>query len=350
MKIDIHAHILPEIWPNLKERYGYGGFIYLDHYKPGRAKMMRDDGFFFREVKENCWNPEAILVDMDAHNVDVMVLCTVPVLFNYHIKAEDCLDWCGIVNDHLAGVQQKHPRRFITLGTVPMQDAGLAIKEMTRCVKELGMPGLEIGSNINDINLDSEEFFPFYEAAEDLGACLLVHPWQMMGRDLMRKYWLPWLVGMPAETSRAICSMIFGGVFDRFPRLRVLFAHGGGSFPHTLGRITHGYNCRPDLVNLNNVRSPDTYAGHFWVDGITHDPDALRYTLDVIGSRRIAYGTDYPFPLGDLEHGKFIEEMNDLDRETRDNLFVNSAAEFLGIKPADYVRKSQAAPETARVE
>jgi len=338
MKIDIHAHILPERWPDLKERYGYGGFIQLDHHRAGFARMLRDDGQFFREIEENCWSPEAILRDMDRWNVDVMVLCTVPVLFYYWAKPEHTLDWCQIVNNHLAEVQQRYPKRFVALGTVPMQDTDLAIQEMTRCVRELKMPGLEIASHILDRNLDDPVFYPFYEAAQSLGACLLVHPWEMMGEASMRKYWLPWLVGMPAETSRAICSMMFGGIFDRYPDLRVLFAHGGGSFPATLGRIEHGYNCRPDLVNLHHVRPPRSYLGHFWVDGITHDPEVLRYLLKLIGPQRIAHGTDYPFPLGDLEHGKYIEDMADLDPETKAKLFCHAACEFLQVDWRNYLR------------
>jgi aminocarboxymuconate-semialdehyde decarboxylase len=338
VKIDIHAHILPERWPNLKERYGYGGFINLDHHQPGAARMMRDDGFFFREIQENCWSPEAILRDMDQWGVDVMVLCTVPVLFYYWAQPQHTLDWSRFLNDHLADVQRAYPKRFIGLGTVPMQDIPLAIEEMTRCVRELGMPGLEIASHILDRNLDDPIFYPFYEAAQDLGACLLIHPWEMMGQDAMRKYWLPWLVGMPAETCRALCCMMFGGIFDRFPNLRVLFSHGGGSFAHTLGRIEHGYNCRPDLVNINNVRPPRSYLGHFWVDGITHDPDALRYSLKLFGSKRIAHGTDYPFPLGDLQHGRYIEEMHDLSTSTKNDIFFQSACEFLQIDINNYRR------------
>lgn len=331
-KIDIHAHILPENWDNLKQRYGYGGFVQLEHHTHGRAKMMRDDGVFFREVEENCWSPEAILKDMDAHGVDMMTLCTVPVLFNYWAKPEDTLDWAQFLNNHIAGVQSNFPNRFIGLGTAPMQNVDLAIQEMTRCVSELGLPGLQIASNINGKNLDDESFFPFFEAAESLGACLLVHPWEMMGEKDIRKFWLPWLVGMPAETSRAICSMMFGGVFDRFPNLRVLFVHAGGSFPFTLGRIEHGYNCRPDLVNINNVKNPREYIGKFWVDGITHDQTAFAYLLKLFGAEKICYGTDYPFPLGDLEHGKFIEEMTDVSDEQKEWIFSKSALAFLGKK------------------
>jgi aminocarboxymuconate-semialdehyde decarboxylase len=335
LKIDSHAHILPSTWPSLKDKYGYGGFIYLDHHKEGAAKMMRDDGKFFREIQQNCWDPESILLDMKQHNVDAMVLCTVPVLFNYWIKPLDGLDWSMFLNDHLVSVQQQYPKKFIGLGTLPMQDVALAVKELERC-KKIGLPGVEIGSHIENKNLDDASFFPLWEAAQDLDMAIFVHPWDMMGQEKMPNYFLPWLVGMPAETSLAICSMIFGGVFDKFPKLKVMFAHGGGSFPHTLGRVSHGWHCRPDLCNVNNIKDPVEYVGKFWVDGITHNQDALRYLIQLFGAEKIMYGTDYPFPLGDLEHGKFIEEMKDISAATKEQLFEGSVLNWLGLKKEQF--------------
>jgi len=333
MKIDSHAHILPEKWPSLNEKYGYGGFIELDHHKPGSARMMRDDGKFFREIQENCWNPEAIIKDMDAYGVDMMTLCTVPVLFNYWTKPEHGHDWSKFLNDHLAGVQSDYSSRLIGLGTLPMQDVDRSIQELERC-KTLGLRGVEIGSHIQEKNLDDKSFFPLYEAAESLDMGIFVHPWDMMGMDKMPDYFLPWLVGMPAETSLAICSMIFGGVFDKFPNLRVMFAHGGGEFPFTVGRVSHGWHCRPDLCDVNKIQDPREYVGKFWVDGITHDIDALKFLVNLIGEKKIAYGTDYPFPLGDLEHGKFIEE-SDLSDETKHQLFTGAFASFLGVEESE---------------
>lgn len=331
MKVDIHAHILPESWPDLKQRYGYGGFVYMDHHRPGRARMMKDNGQFFREVEENCWNPEVILQDMDAHHVDKMVLCTVPVLFNYWAKPHDAADWCRFLNDHIAGVQNHASGRFIALGTLPMQDTELSIAEMRRCKEQLGIRGFEIGSHIEDRNLDHKSFFPLWEAAQDLDVCIFEHPWDMMGQEKMQNYFLPWLVGMPAETSLAICSIIFGGVFDAFPKLRVMFAHGGGSFPFTVGRVSHGWHARPDLCNIHEIKDPREYIGKFWIDGITHDDAALKYLVELFGASRIAYGTDYPFPLGDLEHGKFIEQMPGFSAELKEQLLSKTALEFLGI-------------------
>ncbi|MBI1307809.1 MAG: amidohydrolase family protein [Bacteroidetes bacterium] len=331
-KFDIHAHIMPASWPDLKEKFGYGGFIRLENEPQSDSKrMMRDDGVFFRRVDRNCYDPEAIIEDMNANGVNIMALCNIPVLFYYWAKPEHTLNWSMFLNDFFTEIQEKYPTRFVGLGTLPMQNIDLAIQELERC-KQLGLPGIEIGSHIEDKNLDHEDFFAFWEAAQDLEMAVFVHPWEMMGQGDMQKYWLPWLVGMPAETCRAICSMLFGGVFDKFPKLKVMFAHGGGSFAHTLGRISHGWHCRPDLVNINDVSDPYDYRGKFWVDGITHDKDALRYLIQVIGEDRISYGTDYPFPLGDLQHGKFIQEMNDLTQSTKNKLFYKNAFDFLGLK------------------
>ena len=341
MKIDIHSHLMPEHWENLKKKFGYGGFIYLDHHKPGAARMMRDDGRFFREVQQNCWDAELVLRDMDAHGVDCMVLYTIPVLFSYFAHPDDGLEWSRFLNDHLADVVRRFPRRFIAMGTVPLQSVDHAIREMTRCVKELGMPGLQIGSNINGKNLDDPSLFPFYAAAEELGCRLIIHPWEMAGSDRMEKYFGKWLVGMPAETTLAMTSMIFGGVFDRFPNLKVMFSHAGGSFPFTLGRISHGWKARPDLCNVHNISDPREYVKRFWVDGITHDIGAFKYLMDVMGSDRICYGTDYPFPLGDLEHGKFLEESG-LAADDLEKIMAKNALSFLGLEAAQFGAQNKA--------
>jgi aminocarboxymuconate-semialdehyde decarboxylase len=213
-----------------------------------------------------------------------------------------------------------------------MQSPDLAIQEMERCVKLLGFRGVEIGSHVNDWNLNDANLLPFFKAAEELGAAIFVHPWDMMGKERMPKYWLPWLVGMPAEISLAICSMIFGGVFERLPDLRVAFAHGGGAFAGTVGRIEHGFHARPDLCAVDNPHPPSTYLGKFYVDSLTHDPDLLRYLIKLIGAERIALGSDYPFPLGEAAPGSMIDRMEDLSQEIKDRLLGKTAEEWLNFR------------------
>ncbi len=338
-KIDIHAHLIPPEWPDLKSRFGYGGFLRMEHYAPGRARMVRDDGSVFREVGENAWNPERVLEDMERYGITTMVLSTVPVLFSYWARPEDCYEWSQFLNDHLAQVVALYPGRFWGFGTVPLQDTDYAIRELERCIRELHFPGVEIGSNVNGKNLDDPSLFPFYEAAQELGAALFVHPWEMLGRERLQRYFLEWLVGMPAETALAICSFIFGGVFERFPHLRVLFAHGGGSFPFTLGRIAKGYQARPDLCNVNEVAPPQAYVGRFWVDSITHDVRALRFLLETVGPERVVYGTDYPFPLGDFGDSSVISQL-ELPEEIAERIFVRNALEFLGLQTTEPVAPS----------
>ena len=328
LKIDMHTHIIPKHLPDWTKKFGYGDFIFLNHNENKTADMMQG-GQFFRRIEENCWDEDVRIKEYNQFNTQVQVVCTIPVMFAYNAKSNDCLEMSEFLNDHIADLVIKYPKNYIGLATIPMQDPEFAIKELERA-KKIGLVGIQIGSNINDENLGDPKFFPIFEACERLNMAVMIHPWQMMGEKSMKKYWLPWLVGMPAETSRAACSMVFSGLFEKLPNLRVCFSHAGGSFLPTLGRIEHGFNCRPDLVAIDNPVNPKEYLGKFWVDCITHDIDMLKFILNKQGSKRVCLGSDYPFPLGDLEIGKFIED-SDLSPSVVEDIFTNSTLEWLNL-------------------
>lgn len=350
MKIDLHTHILPREWPDLDAKYGYPGFIRLEHHQPCCARMMIGDRFF-REIGDNTWNPKRRIEEMDAAGVSMQVLSTVPVMFSYWAKPADALDLSRRLNDHIAEVVGEYPTRFAGLATIPLQDPDLAASELERCVRELGLRGVQIGTHVDANehchgpecrNLDDRGFDVVWSTAEQLDAAVFVHPWDMLGERRMPKYWLPWLVGMPAETCLAICCMMLGGVFDRFPKLRVAFAHGGGSFPFTLGRIEHAFHVRPDLVAVDNKKNPRSYLARqadggsviparFYVDSLVHDPGALQMLVNLFGAERVALGSDYPFPLGEACAGKLIESMRSVTSEDEARLLFGTAQEFLGL-------------------
>jgi aminocarboxymuconate-semialdehyde decarboxylase len=326
--LDVHTHVLPPELPGWSP-------MRVERVEECRARLLREDGTVFREIQSNCWDPAARLKECDAAGVGAQVLSTVPAFFAYRLPPERGRDLARLLNDHIAGLCRAHPRRFIGLGTLPMQAPDLALRELDRCMTDLGLAGVEVGSHVNDWNLSDAALFPVFARAEELGAAVFVHPWDMMGEERMCKYWLPWLVGMPAEVSLAICSVIFGGVLERLPRLRIAFAHGGGAFAATLGRIEQGFHARPDLVAVDNPHPPSLYLKKIYVDSLVHDARALRLILDVFGPERIALGSDYPFPLGEARPGSLIESLQ-LPQGVAERLRSGTALEWLGRRAEAY--------------
>lgn len=342
--IDLHTHILPdpEDWPDWASRLGAdaasaGGWPSIERHKPCCARLWRD-GKVFREINANCWDPALRLRECDACLVRIQALSTVPVMFGYAAPPRAALDVSRWLNDHIVRVCHAHPDRFVALATVPLQDPDAAARELERCIA-MGCRGVQIGSHVNRWNLDAHELFPFFQRCAELGAAVFVHPWDMLGSAEMPDYWMPWLVGMPAETCRAVVSILMGGVLDRLPSLRLCFAHGGGSFAGTIGRIDHGFYARPDLCQTRTNTPPRSYLrdestgvpARFYVDSLVHDADTLRSLIRLMGARRIALGTDYPFPLGEITPGELIGSMNDLDDATRRQLLELTAREFLAL-------------------
>lgn len=201
---------------------------------------------------------------------------------------------------------------------------------------ELKLSGVQIGTHVNGANLDDPLLRPVLERAAELGAAVFVHPWDMLGGERMARYWMPWLVGMPTETTIAMMSVLFGGVLDELPDLRICFAHGGGSFPGTLGRIAHGFECRRDLFPAQ-AKHPTEYLAKpgrpaaFWVDSLVHDGDALAHLVKLMGASRVALGSDYPFPLGEDRPGTLIDALAGISGADRELLRAGAALEFLGL-------------------
>ncbi len=329
MRIDIHTHILPEKWEGLAAKYGGGGWPRLAHEGNCRATIYLGDKPF-RKITDQCFDPRRRLEDMRREGLDRQLLSPIPVLFCYWAKAEAAAEFARIQNDNIAEVVAKHPERFLGAGTVPLQDVDLAVQELERIVRDLRFPVVEIGTNVNGRNLDDPGLFPFFRRAAELNVSLFVHPWDVLGRERMTRYYFPHLVGMGGETALAISSLIFGGIIDRLPTLDFCFGHGGGSFPYLLPRIDHGWRERPE-GQAAIPRSPSEYARGFYYDSIVHGPAVLQYLVQQAGEDRILLGSDYPFDMGVAEPVKALEATPGLTAQTKRKILGENALRFLHV-------------------
>jgi len=327
--IDIHSHFFPETWPDLAEKFGTPDWPWLKHVGDGKALVMIGDKEF-RPVYSACWSVEKRMEEMDRDGVDEQVICATPVLFAYRREAAQAAVCARIFNDAALEMCNCSNGRLMALAQVPLQDIDLACKEVTQSMAD-GHLGVQIGNHVGDKDLDDEGLITFLHHCADQNAAVLVHPWDMMGGDRMKKYMLPWLVSMPAETQLSILSMILSGAFERLPEsLRICFAHGGGSFAFLLGRVDNAWRHR-DIVREDCPSLPSSYVDRFYVDSAVFDHGALKLLTDVMGEDRVMFGTDYPFPLGEQKMGELIQTSTHHSSAQKSKLLGGNAATWLGL-------------------
>ncbi|MEO6165840.1 MAG: amidohydrolase family protein [Candidatus Binatia bacterium] len=299
MNIDIHAHFVPADSLKIASEIGKRHGMKLDKNERGREIVTRAGKPYLTQPKAEFSDLDLRLSIMDSQGVDMQAISPASTYFFYWMAAEESLAYAQWLNGRLAEAVAKHPTRLLALGSVPMQDSAKAVIELERAVTKLGLRGVEIASNINGRYFDDPAFNGFWEAAQALDALIFVHPNQVVGAERMKEFNLANLIGNPTDTSLTIAKLIFSGVLERYPRLKILLAHAGGFLPYTWGRLDRGYRIQDSATAL--PKAPGEYLKLLNFDTITHSAMALEYLVANFGADHVVLGSDYPYDMGDPE-------------------------------------------------
>ncbi|WP_404478050.1 amidohydrolase family protein [Novosphingobium sp. BL-52-GroH] len=285
------------------------------------------NGRQFAQIGPALTGVEQRLVDMDRLGVDVQALSPNPGQYYYHLDAEIALAGSRVINETIAQAVAGHPDRFVGMGTVPLQNAELAVAEMKRCVGELDLRGIEVSSNVNGRDLHDAALRPFWAAAEELGILIFIHPLGFTQADRMSDYYFNNLIGNPLESTLAIGHLIFGGVLDRHPGLKICVAHGGGYIPGYWGRMDHGWRARADCSE-HCRHEPSSYLRRLWLDTLVFDQDQLDSLVRTHGADRLCLGTDYPFDMAEPDPLGFHARLGEAEKA---RILGLNAADLLGL-------------------
>lgn len=305
--IDVHAHVLTEdMMHNLRREAPEIGPKLSDVDEQGAT--LRIAGITQRPFPRGGWDMELRLKDMDAHAIDVQVLSPLPQTFLYDQAPSLTATLCAIQNEAIAAIVKARPDRFLGLAGLPLQAPERAAAELRRSMQELGLNGAMIGSHVEGRNLDDPELEPVWAAAAQLGALILIHPQKVAAADRLGSYYLTNLIGNPIETTIAAASLVFGGVLERYPSLKVCLSHGGGYTPYQIGRFIHGWSVRPEGKKHLKV-SPEASIRRLYFDTILHFDEPLKWLIETYGASHVMLGSDYPFDMGMFDCVKAVREL-----------------------------------------
>ncbi|HUG15866.1 MAG TPA: amidohydrolase family protein [Thermomicrobiales bacterium] len=317
--VDLHCHIFPA---EAAGRAGTSISVTLEgdayRYVAGSRSMLLEDGLV---------NLDAQVEDMRQQGVGLRALAPPPFTLNYELPAAEGVRWARAINDGIAEAVAGHPEHFVGFATLPLQDVGASVTELARAIETLGLRGIEIATNINGVELDDPALEPFWEEANGLNVPILVHPWHNVGPSRMGEYYLSNLIGNPVETALAGSRLIFGGVLERYPGLKIILSHGGGALPHLVGRLRHGHKVR-DEPKLR-AAAPIKHIRRLYYDTVVFDPLMLRHMVETVGAEQVTLGTDYPFDMGEPDPVGFVRGsgLSDADIET----ILGNGARLLGM-------------------
>lgn len=337
MIIDPHAHIAPESFIEDVRNRRFGSAVTIEKGEPWEHLVVRSTVLGQKRVHRNplpkdAYDVKLRLKGMKKQGVDLQILSVVPPMTHYALDAGLNKELSASLNDALLALTRQYPDKFRCMAQIPLQTPKAAAKELERAVKA-GHIGLQIGSNVAGKNLDDRELDVVWRKAVQLDVPILIHPVDVMGvNDRLKDYYLRNLIGNPLDTTISAACLVFGGVFDRFPKIKFLLSHTGGFTPWIRGRWQHGYKVRPE-PKVKKAQPPETYFKKFYYDTITHNANAFEFAVKTLGAGHVLYGSDYPFDMGYLNRATKIPGLSRLSEKEQDKILFKNSRRLYKLKP-----------------
>ena len=329
MRVDIHSHTAPAQYLEAIRRDPKSMGCRIETDSQGREAIVQENGRSTR-LRSNLIDAELRLREMAAEQVDVIVESLLPPLLPLWAPTAVGVRVCQVVNDAVAEDAARYPGRMVAMGIVPFQDVGEALRELDRIVKQHRMASVLIPASHAGKNLDEPEYFRFFERAQEYNVLIFIHPHEVAAADRLKKYALANLIGNPLETTIAQASLIFGGVLERLPQLKICCAHGGGYSPWIRGRWRHGHQSRHEARDAV-TRPIYDYLHRMYFDTCVFDPASLEFLIKTMGADHVLLGTDYPTPMIDAGQVSVIENITGLSAQDKENVMGGNAARLLGL-------------------
>jgi aminocarboxymuconate-semialdehyde decarboxylase len=330
LTVDVHCHALvPEVERLVADRPEKAAEQARQVEFLGAASVDHNNKVMLPAAAPKLTSLEQRLRDMDAMGVDVQVVSPVSVQHYYWADIDLAREIVRVTNDKLAELCARHPDRLVALGNVALQHSELSVQQLEHCVKDLGMRGVEVSTAVNGKELDDPQFAKFWARAEALGAVVFIHPFGTSLGARVNRFYLSNIIGQPIETTIALSHLIFGGVLDRHPGLKILAAHGGGYLPSYIGRSDHGYATRPDSRSMQHA--PGEYLRRIHFDSLVYTHEGVGHLVSQVGASQVMVGTDYPFDMGSYDPHGLLESIPGLGAADRAAILGGNAARLFGL-------------------
>ncbi len=330
LTFDIHCHFFPQAFLDVARQPGNSFQASIERRADGREHLVCA-GNFDHPLTPDFYDAQRMIEDMDKVGMQMAAISSAPPTLSYWADPGAARELAPAINESIAARVRAHPDRFAGLGTVPLQDVDASVQEARRAIRDLGLAGLMIGSNVNGKNLDHPDFYPFFAAIAELDAPLFIHPYIPAGAERMQDYYLHNLIGMVGETGLAIATLIYGGTLVRWPNLKLIFAHAGGVFPYIHGRMDHGYKVRIKECREAIPEPPSAYMRRIYYDCMAFAPATLRFLVDLVGADHVLIGSDYPFDMGPANPVAEATENPLLSADEKRQIAGGTAAAIFGL-------------------